>query len=365
MNVHCILPLAVLSLVLTPQGSIGQDISRNLEEVTRSLSEINRQLDSSAASTLDKTTTVAAEMVAPLTVYLSESRELLDCAADKVIYGYDNRINYYCADDREKAAVEATATLFKSERLTPGENPEEMKVAQIPSALCRPEVTGSLGLPEERFYDEPVSANCTGFKVGDRLIATAGHCVTSAAHCADTKIVFGYYKTSRDTNPSTVKSIDVYQCTNIVAGNYKPRSTEPDWRLLEVDRPIVGRPNVKVRAKGSPPPSTNAVVTMIGNPIGLPTKITRDGEIKSVSDTYFVTDLDSFGGNSGSPVYSRNALDSGELLAEGILVNGATDFVKVNACLISNVCSEVTLGGIACAGERATNTELLADFLVQ
>lgn len=299
-----------------------------------------------------------------LTLYISETKELLDCAGDKVIYGYDNRINYYCADNNEKLAASATVAFFESSRLNSDKVSGLTSIQHIPSGLCSPSEVSSLANVEpERFHDEPASAYCSGFKIGDRLIATAGHCVVSNEQCRGTSVVFGYQKSSGNLNPKSVNSNDVYKCVRIVAGNYRPRTLDPDWRIIEVDRDIIGRPTVSIRSNKSVPLQQNTFVTMIGNPIGLPTKITRGGKIISISETFFVSDLDAFGGNSGAPVFNSLSLGKGELQADGILVSGATDFVQANTCRFSNVCGAATAGSLSCGGERATRTELLSEFL--
>jgi hypothetical protein len=59
---------------------------------------------------------------------------------------------------------------------------------------------------------------------------------------------------------------------------------------------------------------------------------------------FFTANLDTYGGNSGSPVFNA---DSHEV--EGVLVRGDTDFVPVGMCMISAVCP---MNG--CHGEDCT-----------
>ena len=67
---------------------------------------------------------------------------------------------------------------------------------------------------------------------------------------------------------------------------------------------------------------------------------------------YFETNLDVYGGNSGSAVASLN--EQGELLyIEGILVRGNPDFVPSGACYVSNVCSDSS----GCSGTNGTGWE--------
>ena len=85
----------------------------------------------------------------------------------------------------------------------------------------------------------------------------------------------------------------------------------------------------------------------MGHPSGLPLKFANGAQVKDTSNaSYFVANLDTYGGNSGSPVFNE---DDGTV--EGILVRGDTDFVRDNGCFISNVCP--TTG---CRGEDVTRT---------
>jgi hypothetical protein len=97
--------------------------------------------------------------------------------------------------------------------------------------------------------------------------------------------------------------------------------------------------------------------------MGLPTKIGRNATIIDVQTNFFVTDSDTYGGNSGSLVLNAEKLKNGELLAEGILVRGATDFARRSPCLASNRCEVVSLGDRLCGGESSTPTAMIEDAL--
>ncbi|MFO1099044.1 MAG: serine protease [Xanthobacteraceae bacterium] len=298
----------------------------------------------------------------PLTIYLGQTKALVNCLEDKLIYGYDQRVNYYCATDGEKKAVNATAALMLNNRLTP--DPDDsayMRVEQKVLNLCKPEQAVSLGFEPERFYDEPAPAHCSGFKVGEKLIATAGHCVTDNGWCQSTSIVFGFVRTESNISPARVAKKDVYHCVRIVAGNFEAGTLNPDWRIIEVDRPIVDRPTVSLRTKamGSVPKDT--AVTAIGYPMGLPVKITRGGTVIDVKPQFFVSEISTYGGNSGSLIANADKLNNGEILAEGILVRGANDFVTTQPCLLSNRCAKATLGDAKCGGESATHSWIIKD----
>ncbi len=50
---------------------------------------------------------------------------------------------------------------------------------------------------------------------------------------------------------------------------------------------------------------------------------------------FFVANLDTYGGNSGSPV-----VDARTYVVEGILVRGEDDFVQNDGCYVSLVCPD-------------------------
>ena len=69
-----------------------------------------------------------------------------------------------------------------------------------------------------------------------------------------------------------------------------------------------------------------------GHPSGLPRKITANASVTdNESRTRFTTNLDSFGGNSGSPIFA-----SPSNLLIGILVEGRPDYVPRGSCNVVN-----------------------------
>ena len=67
----------------------------------------------------------------------------------------------------------------------------------------------------------------------------------------------------------------------------------------------------------------------------------------------FTANLDTYGGNSGSPVFNSETHE-----VEGILVRGDTDFVPLGKCMVSAVCP--TNG---CIGEDCTRVSEFLDHL--
>src|SRR5690606_9114881 len=69
-----------------------------------------------------------------------------------------------------------------------------------------------------------------------------------------------------------------------------------------------------------------AELVIIGHPLGLPLKIADSARVTSVEHNYFRANLDSYGGNSGSPVINIHTQE-----VEGILVRGEEDFIDTSS----------------------------------
>jgi V8-like Glu-specific endopeptidase len=201
---------------------------------------------------------------------------------------------------------------------------------------------------------------CTGFKVGPDLVATAGHCIKPDAEarpgeptCGDLRLVFGFRKTkSQASAERNIPAASVYRCVDVLAGHLN----EEDWRIIRVDRPI-DAPQVSMRMQGRPPLGER--LTVVGHPAGLPVTISDGATVQRHKSTFFSADLDTYQGNSGSPVFNSERLRAGELFVEGILVRGEDDFVQESPCLLSRRCPLFS----SCRGEDVTYSSLLEPAL--
>jgi hypothetical protein len=101
---------------------------------------------------------------------------------------------------------------------------------------------------------------------------------------------------------------------------------------VELDREVLHREPVELGG-GAPQAGTSLVI--MGYPLGLPLKVANRAEVLAVEENYFIANLDSFQGNSGSPVFNQ---ETGEV--EGILARGKPDFYPSNGCLKLNRCDE-------------------------
>lgn len=268
-------------------------------------------------------------------------------AGDKVIYGADDRLDYFQAAPDMRKLADSVVSLWRASGVTPA--------AEGGFLLATENYGDSMGLcQQEPYREQPIGAFCSGSLVGPDLVMTAGHCVRSEEECADIKFVFGFALKKAGESPSAAASSDVYSCGRIVKRylNESYGALGADFALVKLDRPVEGRAPLGI-SRGSGP-AKDEQMFVIGHPSGLPVKIAGGAAVRDPSpDGYFVANLDTYGGNSGSPVFSARTG-----LVAGILVRGENDFVYQDGCRVSNVVPSD--GG---RGEDVTKVSALADAI--
>ena len=208
----------------------------------------------------------------------------------------------------------------------------------------------------ELFTSQPAPGFCTGFLIEDDVLVTAGHCLQKVS-CSDTSVVFDFYMESNNST-ATISSDSVYRCAEVLAQAIPSQANQNlDYAIIKLDRPT-GRPVIDYDLETQLKAQTK--VAVIGYPSGLPLKIASDAVVTSneVDEPFFVTNLDTFGSNSGSPVINTDTY-----LVEGILVRGANDYVLSNdqTCIQVNRCPEG--GNETCSGENATKMAVVAESI--
>lgn len=260
-----------------------------------------------------------------------------------VIYGTDGRLDVYqVTDDRLKALADSTVALVKN---------SDISVSGSVASLLGKNFGTDMNLcSDEKFREQDTAAFCSGTLVGPDLVLTAGHCIEDITDCQSTSLVFGFAVKAAGVLPKTVSASEVYKCKDIV--KTQRVNNGADFAVIRLDRVVANHAPRGLRASGDVPADASLVV--IGHPVGLPTKITTGGSVRSTSNPdYFVANLDTYGGNSGSGVFN---LSTG--LIEGILVRGEQDFVSRGTCVVSKVCAEGT-----CRGEDVTKISAARPFI--
>ena len=249
---------------------------------------------------------------------------------NKVVYGTDDRIDVYQETNASrKTWAESVCALVDTSDLTNnGNGTYGLRTYAYTQSGYSP-------CSDEPFRTQPTAAWCTGFIVGDDVVATAGHCIESG-DMPYVRFVFGFEMQNATTPVLTFDADQIYMGVEIIA---RQLVGEYDYAIVRVDRPItVGEP-LPLRTSGTVAVGTR--VGVIGHPSGLPMKIAFGSatQVRSNTETgYFTANLDTYGGNSGSPVF--NATDG---TVEGILVRGNQDFVINVNCFRSNVLPDNTM----------------------
>lgn len=251
----------------------------------------------------------------------------------QVIYGEDGRQDLHDVTDPNLLKLaDASVALIPFSNLSDA-GKDQMSVSAKSFGenlnLCR----------DEAFYEQPTAANCSGFLVGEDLVATAGHCV-SDYDCRDYAFVFGY-RMDGQNSPTTVSVDQIYSCKEVLA---RELTDHQDYALIRLDRKVVGHEPMKMAAQ---PAAPGDMVVVVGHPAGLPTKVTHGGLVRTQEGRFFTGSTDTYGGNSGSAVLNAETLE-----VIGILVRGENDFSYdyTRSCTASFRCAVD-----ACRGEDSTN----------
>ena len=252
-------------------------------------------------------------------------------AQEKSIYGDDNRLDYYEASPAMRTLADSVVSLWPSKQVAFENGAYSLKTIGFGDALnlC----------PGEKFREQPIGAFCSGTLVGEDIVLTAGHCITDDASCADARFVFGYNVDQQGGQArTTVPQKDVYGCKKIIKRDLDKQGSGiigtglaiigallnragPDYAVIQLDRKVEGRRPLPVNRNDDLKAGDRIFV--IGHPVGLPAKVAGDASVRTTDPkAFFLTDLDTFGGNSGSAVFNASTNK-----IEGILVRGGTDFV--------------------------------------
>jgi hypothetical protein len=274
-----------------------------------------------------------------------DTKDLLSAlrGQQKVIYGTDDREDMYeVTDARVLVDADSVAALIRTSNISDnGDGTSTLNGPTFGQArnLCQ----------TEPFRTQPTIAFCSGFLVDPSIIATAAHCIEQSDLNA-VKFVFGFEMTDATTARTRVSNDEIYTGIRILGRQIGTAGT--DWALVQIDRPVLNHRYVRIRHSGKV--SDNAAVHVIGHPSGIPKKYAGGANVRDNTPArYFVANLDTYGGNSGSAVFNASTHE-----VEGVLVRGETDFVQNGNCMVSNICP-----GNGCRGEDCTRTTEFASLV--
>lgn len=242
------------------------------------------------------------------------------------IYGEDDRADYYEADRVYQRLADSTAALFRARdvRLDASRG-----TASIWSGR---NVKDKFNLKEgERYADQPFGSFCSSFLAADDLVVTSAHCFKEYApedsniSYKDTLFVFGYAVEAAGRFPTDVPAGNVFAFKELVSAKYDKAGE--DYAIIRLDRKVPADRFPLAINRGRAP-AAGARLFTIGYPSGMPVKIAGSARVRSVNAAkgFFVTDLDTFRGNSGSPVFNADTM-----LIEGVLSRGGTDYIHTES----------------------------------
>lgn len=253
------------------------------------------------------------------------------------IFGVDDRIAVTPTSAGAEVAASTAVAVLSSNFETTSPGRLKINVESLEGYLC----------PKEKFSKAPsLPYACTGFLVAPDLIVTAGHCMVNAgesrneteSYCQAFSWLFDY-RTEKDGSVQTtdISADKLYRCKQVVYAVRDEQAPYRDFALVQLERPVTDRKPLSLSAG---PVAAAESLGMVGYPLGIPATYSQDAKIllNDPSRESFITTLDAFEGNSGSPVFnSKNEV-------VGILIGGTPIESLIDApglsCKIVNRCDE-------------------------
>lgn len=268
------------------------------------------------------------------------------------VYGSDNRVEAMHGDTMVCEIGSSVVAIFSRDQFR--QNPDGSWT------LLHQQRLSDLGwCGNTRFAEQPATARCTGFLIAPDLVATAGHCIDGTNNptptglgCDETLLVLDFKLLINGEVTTTFAEPQVFSCSESVAG--RDSRLGPDWRVIRLDRTADRTPLSIYTGK---PLSDSSEVHVVGHPLGLPMKAANEGRIRGHDNGRYRTTLDTFRGNSGSPVY---ALINDRPVVIGIMSGGEHDKAKPGSrhCDIERICG----GADNCRGQLATDARSFASW---
>lgn len=226
---------------------------------------------------------------------------------DKGIYGIDDRKDIYEATQMQQKLARSVAAVVAMEISVDEQGYVDLGLRSFKEdySICE----------GEKFSDQPILGYCTASLISEDLMLTAGHCFPSKNSCKEKKFVFDYVMGPDGKWPKKVPSENIYSCSEVIA---QANEEIVDYALVKLDRPVKDR--LPLNVNRGEKLKQGDFIFVIGSPMGLPLKVADNAKVRDVKDQYYMVDSDTFGGNSGSPVFNAK---TGYL--EGILTGGGQD----------------------------------------
>jgi len=209
-------------------------------------------------------------------------------------------------------------------------------------------LTDKMTCEDELFTNQPLEPVATAFLIAPDKVMTVGHALSS---CSKVFFVFNYEWDSLANKLKPITSQDVYGCDHIEQLSY----SKIDFAIIQLDRRVEGIEPLELDFKTSIQEKDK--IFTVGHPLQLPKKY-ADGLIRSttgLNGNYYKAEIDTFRGNSGSPVFSKESFQ-----VIGIVKDGEYDFTldEDKFCNYFKRCPTGT-----CRGEDITRMDKIKSFL--
>lgn len=272
----------------------------------------------------------------------------LSIPSSAVIYGQDSRMDLYEVEPTSPVyqAASAVAAVVHARELVPDQSSELYSLKEYTTLKGRKRVCENV-----RYSEQPTLGFCSSFLIAPDKVVMARHCLMPT-HCGQMRFVFGYkLKDPQDKSLTPFSPSQIYSCKDFSYPR-DPGTGEPNFDFVAVtlDREVTDRQPLKMRVG---PARKDAELYSWGHPNGLPQKLTSGGFLESQQESYFLTRLDTFQGNSGSPVLNADTHE-----VEGVLIDGERDYDNAGGCQVPRVCTDDS-----CQGEMVLDISVVQDFL--
>jgi Trypsin-like peptidase domain len=205
------------------------------------------------------------------------------------------------------------------------------------NSLCADEPFREQPVVVERQGAIPGDFGYTGYLVGPDRVLTCWHGWEYFSGRAQLAI-FGYAlhpggAAATELPASQVLAVAAYPADRPPPAA-APGSCSGDWVVLRLEHPVTHLGELASPRLATPRPGRS--VYALGHPRGLPLKLAADGVVLGATDGALRTNLDTFVGNSGSPIFDADSHALVGLVIEG--QKGQDDFAPASArrCYATN-----------------------------